>query len=240
MTRKKMFGVSAMGVLALASSQFVCLSVFAEGSVDISIVEKVDDGSGGYKDWEDIVGAMPGEVYSAIPQVQNDGSVPVSVRMCLSESATNADGGTISLPANTFGIEINEAWGLDNEGVTDVSDPASGNCYKYNSLLEVGDMTKPVFEEVGLSSALGNDYQGATFNLHLEATAGDGKPDDPVGPVNPDVPGNPDTGTTNAPGLDAALVIPYVLGIAAIVVLLIHLLRNALRKKLDCNNSIKG
>lgn len=230
MTKREMFGASMISVLSLGMAGFVAFPVFAEGPVDISIVEKVDDGHGGYKDWEDIVGAMPGEVYSAIPQVQNDGSVPVSVRMCLSESATNADGGTISLPANTFGIEINEAWGLDNEGTTDASDPASGNCYKYNSLLEVGDMTKPVFEEVGLSSALGNEYQGATFNLHLEATAEDGKPDDPVGPVNPDNPSNPDTGANTSSGLDATIVIPYALGVAAIVALAIHLLRSFLRK----------
>ena len=229
MTRKEKFDVSIIGILVLASSQFVYLPVFAEGPVDISIVEEVDDGSG-YKDWEDITDAMPGMTYSAIPQVKNDGSLGAYVEMCLSESATNAGGETIALPANTFEISINEHWSLSNRWVTNAVDPAAGNCYEYDSMLEVGALTEPIFTEVALNRMLGNEYQGATFNLHLEAIAVDEKPDDPVGPVNPDVPGNPDTGTTNAPGLDAALVIPYVLGIAAIVVLIIHLLRNALRK----------
>lgn len=230
MTKGEMFGVSMISVLSLGMAGFVAFPVFAEGPVDISIVEKVDDGHGGYKEWEDITGAMPGMTYSAMPQVKNDGSLGAYVEMCLSESATNAGGETIVLPANTFEISINEHWSLSNRWVTNAVDPAAGNCYEYDSMLEVGALTEPIFTEVTLSRMLGNEYQGATFNLHLEAIAVDEKPDDPVGPVNPDVPGNPDTGTTNASGLDAALVIPYVLGIAAIVVLIIHLLRNALRK----------
>lgn len=232
MIKKELFGISVISVLSLGMAGFVAFPVFASGPVDISIVEKVDDGSGGYKDWEDITGAMPGEVYSAIPQVQNDGSVPVSVRMCLSESATNTDGGTINLPANTFGININGAWSPDNEGgATDISDPASGNCYKYNSMLEVGVMTEPIFEEVGLSSALGNEYQGATFNLHLEASAvGDEEPDEPVIPDSH--PSNPDTGAvTNSEPLTTAGYVSLSIGLIVLVGMITLLLRKSLRKK---------
>ena len=228
MSRKIEYGIVALS--CVMAGCFVCSPVFASGPVNISIVEKVDDGSGGYKDWKDITGAMPGEVYSAIPQVQNDGSVPVSVRMCLSESATNADGGTINLPANTFGIIINGAWNPDNEGATDISDPASGNCYKYNSMLDVGAMTEPIFEEVGLSSALGNEYQGATFNLHLEAYAmSDEEPDEPVIPDNPS---EPDTGAyTNSEGLTTGGYVLLSLGAAMLLSMISYLVARSLRKK---------
>lgn len=227
MAKRGLFGVSVASVLSLGMAGFITFPVFASGPVNISIVEKVDNGSGGYKDWEDITGAMPGEVYSAIPQVQNDGTVPVSVRMCLSESATNADGGTISLPANTFGININEAWSPDNEGATDTSDPASGNCYKYNAKLEVGAMTESIFTEIALSSALGNEYQGATFNLHLEASAAsDDEPDEPV------TPDNPDTGAaTDSEPLTTAGYVSLSIGLVVLIGMIALLLRKSVRKK---------
>ena len=231
MTKKELISLTAIGVLA---ANFVAFPVFAEGPVNISIVEKVDNGDGTYKDWEDITGAMPGMTYSAIPQVKNNGMVPVSVRMCLSESATNASGELISLPANTFGITIDGNWILDNEGVANAADPASGNCYKYNSMVEVGAMTEPIFSEVTLSAELGNEYENSTFNLHLEAEAAGDESDNPDSPVNPDnsvSPNNPDTGAATNTGFDAALAIPYILGIAAVSVLVIHLLRSLIKRK---------
>ena len=203
MVKKSLFGV--VGVLSLTTaSYFIYSPVFAEGPVDISIVEMVDDGSGNLKPWQDITNAMPGMTYSAIPRVKNDGSMSVKVRMCLSESATNAVGGSIALPVNTFGIDIDEHWILDNEGAMDAVDPAAGNCYKYDSMLEVGDVTEPLFREVTLSSRLGNEYENSTFNLHLSAEAAEDLPE----PVNPDSPevtpsetdttGSPDTGGNTA------------------------------------------
>lgn len=188
---KKTFGVSLVSALMLVGS-FSCFPVFADGPVNISIVETVDDGAGGYKNWEDITGAMPGMTYSAIPRVRNDGVMPVSVRMCLSESATDALGNSINLPANTFGIDIDSRWVLDSESSKDPSDPAVGNCYDYNAMLEPGAMTEPIFTEVRLSSELGNEYENSTFGLHLDAEA---KGDLPVEPDNPN---SPDTGANSA------------------------------------------
>ena len=229
MTKERRFCLCAASVLLAGMvGGFVPVPVFAEGPVDIEIVEKVDDGTGNYKDWEDITGAMPGMTYSAIPRVKNTGEVPVEVRMCLSESATSAGGSIINLPANTFGIDINDAWSLDNEGVTNTSDPVSGNCYKYNSMLDVGAMTEPIFEEVALSPALGNEYQGATFNLHLEASAaGD---EEPVTPE--DNPSNPDTGAyTNSEGLTTGGYVVLSLGAAVLLSMISYLVARSLRKK---------
>ena len=149
--KKSIFGAVMIGVLS-----FVGFPVFADGPVDISIIELVDDGSGGYRPWQDIVGAMPGETYSAIPRVLNNGEETVTVRMCLSESATDSAGGVIDLPPNTFGISINQHWVIDNDELSNVSDPASGNCYKYDSDLNPGVLTESIFTEVSLNPAHGN------------------------------------------------------------------------------------
>ena len=229
MTRK-MFGVSLMGVLM---GLFVCSPVFANGPVDISIVEKVDAGSEGYKEWQDIVGAMPGETYSAIPRVKNDGSVPVAVRMCLSESATNAEGETINLPANTFGIVIGDGWTLDSASGGNPGDPASGNCYNYNAELAVGETTEPLFTEVTLSSELGNAFENSTFNLHLEAEAvgGDAPAPVPDTPETPDVPSSPDTGVNTFSYF--ANISPVLISVGAITLFAVvaYALRDLVRKK---------
>lgn len=190
MSKGKIYSIAALS--CMMAGCFVCSPVFAENPVNINIIEVVDDGNGGYKPWEDITGAMPGMSYSAIPRVRNDGVVPVSVRMCLSESATDALGNSINLPANTFGIDIDSRWVLDSESSEDASDPAVGNCYDYNAMLEPGAMTEPIFTEVRLSSELGNEYENSTFGLHLDAEA---KGDLPVEPDNPN---SPDTGANSA------------------------------------------
>lgn len=190
MTQRKVYDVVAGSLALVMVGQFVCFPVFAEGPVNIEILQVVDEETG--EAWQDIVGAMPGVTYSAIPRVRNDGVVPVSVRMCLSESATDALGNSINLPANTFGIDIDSRWVLDSESSKDASDPAVGNCYDYNAMLEPGAMTEPIFTEVRLSSELGNEYENSTFGLHLDAEAkGDLL-------VEPDNPNSPDTGANSA------------------------------------------
>ena len=46
MTKGEIFGISMISVLSLGVGGFIGFPVFAEGPVDISIVEKVDDGHG--------------------------------------------------------------------------------------------------------------------------------------------------------------------------------------------------
>lgn len=193
MSKKETFGVAIAGSLLVANS-FVSFPVFAAGPVDIQIIELVDDGSGGYKAWEDITDAMPGMTYSAIPRVRNNGGVVVSVKMCLSESAVDSGGGVIALPANTFQIEIGPHWMLES-GSADAGDPASGNCYNYDSEVPAGEITEPLFNEVTLNGELGNEYRNSTFSLHLEVDAMGEEEEDDGGGV---IPTEPDTGANTA------------------------------------------
>ena len=241
---KKTYMVITTGLLSSAlAGSFVCCPVFAEGKADISIVELMDDGSGELRPWEDIVNAMPGETYSAIPRVRNDGTESVKIKMCLSESSVSSTGEPIALPPNTFGITINEHWNAENDG--DTSDPASGNCYNYESKVNPGDITEPLFSEVSLNGELGNDFQGNTFSLHLDAYAetedesqeepSEGSEDDGSEGSATDggSPSNPDTGTmTNNEKMSSVVsFIPYFLGSAALIVLMIHLVRSFIKAK---------
>lgn len=225
MANKSKLYVSLASVLSLTlASQFVYSPVFAEGPVDIEIVELVEDGSGGFKPWEDIVGAMPGASYSAIPRVRNVGEVPAMVRMCLTQSATDTSGSAVVLPTRAFEIEINQNWAL--ESITPNSDdPASGNCYNYNSVLEVGAVTEPIFSEVVLSGELGNEFKNCTFNLYLTADATENNQ-----PAS--MPSNPDTGVaTNSEPLTTTNTVFLSIGLAVLIGMVIYLIRNSFRKE---------
>lgn len=200
MSKKLLFG------LVVASLPLIGFPVFAEGPVDISIVEEVDDGTGIYRDWEDITSAMPGMTYSAIPRIKNNGTISVSAVMCLTESGVDANGNAIGLDTGTFSIEINHSYwtrisGADNSGT--VTSPIEV-CYKYHTKLEVDEITEPLFSEVYLSDRLGNEYGNATFSLHLDAYAEEDHPDEPAATdETPDeTPNEPNTGLfTNSASL---------------------------------------
>ena len=193
MTEKKIFEISLVVVLSLTLvGQFVYFPVFADNPVNISIVEMVDDGGGGYKAWEDIVGAMPGMTYSAIPRVRNDGSLPASVKICLAESGMDVTGNEIELDDGTFTIDINDEFWTKESGEDaggSVTSPRAV-CYRYNSELAVNAMTEPLFYEVSLSGGLGNEHKNNTFSLHLSAEAVGGEAPTPDEPT----PAEPDTG----------------------------------------------
>lgn len=226
MNRKELFGASVVGALSLSLvGSFSCFPVFADvkNPVNISIVEMVDDGAGGYKNWEDITGAMPGMTYSAIPRILNSGEAAVGVRMCLEESGVNATGDGILLPDGSFTIDINDDFwkketGIDNNGT--INSPISV-CYKYNTDLAVGAMTEPLFYEVSLNSELGNEYQDSTFGLHLLADAiGDG------------LPSNPDTGvSTNSEPLTVVWYVSLSAGLVILVGMIIYLLSKKAQKR---------
>ena len=221
MTRRGIFGIGSVLVLSIVSG-FVCSPVFADGPVNIGIVEMVYDGSGEYKPWEDIVGAMPGMTYSAIPRVKNNGETIISTRMCLAESAVDADGNAFALEAGTFTIDINdEFWTLDIGGDDGdlVSSPIDV-CYKYNTELAIGEMTEPLFSEVALSSDLGNEYEGSTFRLHLYADAAG------------DLPANPDTGAnTNSEPLTTVWYVSLSVGLVVLAGMIAYLITKSLRKR---------
>ena len=192
--RRRIYGVVA-GVLSLAgASTLVCFPVYAEAGAKISIIEQVEDGSGGYKPWKDITGAMPGESYSAIPQVKNNSSAAAEVAMCVSGSVKNAAGVVAELPAGAFEIDIDEHWILDGTIATDVVGLESADCYRYESAVKAGEMTEPIFTEVTLSKKLGNEYKNSVFSLYLQAfLIGEPSDDGPGGlPEDEEPSGKPD------------------------------------------------
>lgn len=198
MGRKNLL-ITVTSIISLViSGGFISSPVFAENPVDIEIVEIADDGSGNYVPFQDITNALPGETYSLIPQVLSHSETDISIRVCLNESGQDSSGNPISIPNDTFIININSHWLPDSEA----------NCYKYDSSLNPESLTSPIFEEVTINNAINNEYQNATFNLHIYAEGITGEPDSQDEPSEPDeqskesssnitppsTPSSPDTG----------------------------------------------
>jgi hypothetical protein len=226
MTKRKKLSIAICVLVLALVSQLACSPTFAKTPVDIDIIELVDDGNGGYKSWTDITGAMPGMTYSAIPRVKNNGTMPVSIKMCLLESVTSASGESMPLPARTFDIKIEDGWSLDNESTDNQTSSALRDCYRYNSTVEVGDMTKPLFTKITLNRGLGNEYQDSTFTLHLEAIAVN---DEAVAPTDSDIdsekPSSPDTGINTASYFEIVSPVAFSAGAIVLFATIAYLLR---------------
>lgn len=203
---------------ALPLTGLFCPSVLAaDNPANIELIEVVDDGSGGYKPWEDVTGAMPGMTYSAIPRVMNAGTVPTEVQICLSESVTGPSRELIAPSTDIFELNISESWTLSDK------DTATRHCYYYDWIIEPSEVTEPLFTEITLSSALDNQYQGSTFSLHLEAISrGDNFPVPDSG--DSDSPNSPDTGAAvRSESLTAAGFVTLSFGVSLLIGMVIYL-----------------
>lgn len=163
MSKTKIFGITTLFLI----SSFIYSPVFAENPVNIEIIEITDDGSGTYIPFHDITGAMPGETFSLIPQIINNGTIATDVEVCIKKSGQDSNGTSIVIPNDTFIYTINDHW-IPN-GETD--------CYKYDESLIINSITEPLFNSVTINSNIGNDYHNSTFNLTLIANAIGDNPD---------------------------------------------------------------
>ena len=141
-----------MGTLAYFTAQDTADNTITMGNVSIKIHE-VD---GNDEPWVDVTGVMPGTTVDKLVTVENTGSSPVWVRVQLTPSLTPAVTGWESLITVTT---ASTGWTLD------------GGYYYYDSILAPGATTSAVVSEVVFAQGMGNDYQGAVYNLNVAAEA---------------------------------------------------------------------
>lgn len=134
-------------------------NVITSGNVSIDLIEKTDKG----KPFEDIEDAMPGQEYSKIVTVKNDGYGDAYVRLEVVINIKLKDGKTTTVPASEMLIlDINkDKW------------QKSGGFYYYiggdNGILESGDTTEPLFTTVTFSPEMDNIYQGGEATIVINA-----------------------------------------------------------------------
>ena len=156
-------------------------NVITSGNVSIDLIEKTDKG----KPFEDIEDAMPGQEYSKIVTVKNDGYGDAYVRLEVVINIKLKDGKTTTVPASEMLIlDINkDKW------------QKSGGFYYYiggdNGILESGDTTEPLFTTVTFSPEMDNIYQGGEATIVINAYGVQSKNNEPDSGKVTDVKGWP-------------------------------------------------
>lgn len=146
--------MSVLGSLAYFTQEETAHNIITTGSIDIELVET--DGEG--RPFEDVKSAMPGGAYGKVVTVKNTGPNDAFVRIKVEESILRADGtqgdtGLITLDINTEKWELKDGY------------------YYYKSILAPGNSTEPLFTQVSISPAMGNDYQKCKINVDVSAQA---------------------------------------------------------------------
>ncbi|MBR3204270.1 hypothetical protein IKF81_01140 [Candidatus Saccharibacteria bacterium] len=156
--------LAVSGTVAYFVTTEIAHNIVSTKGVDIELYELVDpegDGSSPapFNDLEKII---PGITYSKIPYVENIDTEPVWTRAKLTLKR-KIDDIEIIIDDPTSLIELgemSEKWTLKEDGF-----------YYYDSSLNGGKSTEPLFKTVKFKDGLDDEYNNATFTLTIDAEA---------------------------------------------------------------------
>ncbi len=149
--------IIAAGTLAYFNAEDKAHNVITTGGVGIAVKEWADDEK--TQPFEDREGIMPGNVVTKIVEVENTGASEAWVRVKFNVSITLAGEGEADLSLIHLAID-NTKWIDGGDG-----------WYYYSEPLASGETTHEVLSSVGFDKTMGNEYQGATATVDVEAQA---------------------------------------------------------------------
>lgn len=147
----------AAGTWAFFTTEGETTNVITTGNIKLAISEKqlVEGGEIDYTT-ETITGVMPSREVSKIVRIENTGDNDLWARARVNIKVVAADGETE----------------LGNEPVIAVPGSGwdlTGDWYYYINPVDSGDATMPLIESVKFSEKMGNEYQGCTVTVTVEA-----------------------------------------------------------------------
>ena len=152
--------VSVAGTLAYYTQQETSHNVITTGSIQIELIEKaIKDGK--EVDFKDVEGVIPGEDVSKIAKVKNTGANDAFIRMSAKKSIELAKDVTGTPDLSLITIDFNE---------TDWTDGGDGYWY-YNTPLEAGGTTRPLFTTVKFDPQMDNLYENCKVMVDVAAQA---------------------------------------------------------------------
>lgn len=148
--------VVATGTLAYFTAEETAYNVITTGVLSMDLVEETTGGKPFPE--EGVSGVMPGEAIDKIVYVVNDGGVDMYVRIAIDKEITGENGRELNFENIT--LDINTAKWTEKDGF-----------YYYNSVLEPGEQTEPLFTAVTFGAELGNEYMNARVQIDVNAQA---------------------------------------------------------------------
>lgn len=150
-------------------------NVITSGGVDVEIVEKQTDGDPFPE--EGVGGVMPGGEVSKIVTVANQENSSESwIRVWVNISISEPGNPILNPTIKNLPLTITNAAGEEIEVVTlDINsdDWTQGEdyYYYYNSPVDPGEVTTPLFESVQFAPEMGNEYQNCKVMIDIHAEA---------------------------------------------------------------------
>lgn len=145
---------AVMGTVAYFTSVDTATNVITVGNVRIALLERSGEM---LVPFIDVVGAMPGETVSKIVQVENIGTQPAWIRIRVETAISLAEG--IGDP-EYITLDWNREYWLEQDGY-----------FYYNSVLQPGELTQPLFRNVYFSADMDNAYQNSQVEIQVLAQA---------------------------------------------------------------------
>ncbi len=153
--------IVAYGTTAYFTHEDTATNVITAGKVKIDLQEWAIPEEGGEPvPFEDAVDVMPGMEVSKIVQIKNIGEQAAWVRIALGKTIVLADGIEGEADLSLISCDLNTKNWTEKDG-----------CYYYNTMLNPGETTEPLFTKVIFSEEMGNLYQHSKAVIEVTAHA---------------------------------------------------------------------
>lgn len=150
--------VVVVGSLAYFSTETRARNIITTGKVAIVLHEAADEQG---TPFTDVTGVMPGATIPKIVTVENENdSSPVWVRVKVDKRITLAAGADGTADPSLVSLDIDTANWTEHDG-----------WYYYNTPLQPGQTTTPLFTQVSFATSMENFYQNSTAEVNVLAQA---------------------------------------------------------------------
>ena len=144
------------GSLAYFTDEAEKTNTFTVGNVDITLTEPNWEGNGS----DDAPAAYPGEPLAKDPTVTNDGANPCFVRIKVEGLDSLGDAGMITYRTDYVTDALGKGWVEGSDGY-----------FYYDAVLEVGDTTDALFDQIVMPTGLTNGDGTTEYNVVVTAEA---------------------------------------------------------------------
>ena len=144
--------IAAYGTVAYFTAEDTAQNTITAGNIEIDLLDSVPSG--------DEVSVMPGTESFKTVQVENIGDHPAYIRIRLDKSITLAEGAEGETDPGLIGLDINTKDWTEKDGY-----------YYYNTVLEAGETTEPLFTKVSFSKDMSDLYQNSRATIAAYAFA---------------------------------------------------------------------
>lgn len=152
--------VVAYGTAAFFTYEESATNVITMGNIKIELSDISVSEDGSASPSEDTIRIVPGTDVSKVIQIENVGDNPAWVRISVEKSIALAEGVSGDIDLSLIGLDINTQYWTEADGY-----------YYYNTVLESGKTTEPLFTTVSFAAEMSNIYQQSIATIDITAYA---------------------------------------------------------------------